>query len=252
MWIVYGIVDARRAASEDLPTGLDGAGLVAIRHGRLAVLLSPRSETAESAGVDQALAYAEVVGQLHRRMTILPMRFGCFVGRPERAAEFLRRHESEFSEALATLEGCDEMGLRILLPGEGEPVSEVGAAEGRPEMPTGTAYLASRRRFYEQQARAERTCRRWVERARAALTGLYRDSSWEFAARPEGILLSVSFLVERSKAPAFMEACRTFRRDHSATSICSGPWPPYVFVAGLAKPEVASQAEREFLQPSKG
>ncbi|HEY0839017.1 MAG TPA: GvpL/GvpF family gas vesicle protein, partial [Vulgatibacter sp.] len=203
-------------------------------------------ELAGAAGAERALEYARVVGRLHGRMTILPMRFGCFVRRREAAKEFLRSHEREFSEALATLEGCDEVGLRVLLPGS--------RAIERSDARTGTAYLADRRRYYERQALAERTCSAWAERARAAFAGMFRHSSWEHVDRPEGVLLSLSFLVEKSVTPAVLEACRKFRSEHAAevASICTGPWPPYVFVAGLVKPETVDRAEREFIATWKG
>jgi len=247
--IVYGIVSARRAAEDALPPGLGDARLVAVEHGDLAALLSPYSEElAESAGAEQALAYAHVVGQLHRRMTILPMRFGSFVRRAETAAEFLRKYEEEFSDALATLEGCDEFGLRLLLPpsphaAEAEPPGE------RADAREGASYLADRRRFYDRQAKEERTCGAWAERAEEAFAGMVRRSSWERAARPEGTLLSLSFLVEKADAHAFLEACRKFRSEHAGevAAICTGPLPPYVFVAGLVKPSTAARAEREFL-----
>lgn len=249
--IVYGIVDAKRATSEDLPDGLNEERIFAVEEGRLAALVSQLpEELAESAGVEQALLYARVVERLHRRMTILPMRYGCFVYQPQQVSEFLRRHQAEFSDALTTIEGCDEMGVRILLPGapatreQFDRETSVGASDKA----KGVAYLEARRRFYERQAREEQACREWAERAKMAFSGMFRHSSWEFVARPEGTLLSLSFLVERSEVPAFKEVFSRFRREQSVTAICSGPWPPYVFGAGLAKPDMAAQAEAEFFQ----
>lgn len=243
--IVYGIVEARRVAEGDLPPGLDDAALVSVERGSLAALLSPVDEA--SAGAERALAYADVIGRLHRRMTILPMRFGCFVRHRDAAGELLRRYEREFSDALATLEGCDEMGLRVLVPVD----SQAGA---RSEARTGKAYLAERRRYYEEQDRAERIGRVWADRAEAAFAGRFRHSSWEHVDRPEGMLLSLSFLVERSQTPAFLEACRKFRSEHASevAAICTGPWPPYVFVTGLIKPDTAARAERDLFERMKG
>lgn len=243
--IVYGIVDARRVAEGSLPAGLEGAELFAVTHGSLAALLSPLVEA--PAGAERALDFADVVGRLHDRMTILPMRFGCFVRHPEAAAEFLRRYEREFSGALDALEGCDEMGLRILVPG-GSRVDE------RSEARTGKAYLADRRRFYEEKDRAERIGRAWAERAEAAFAGRFRHSSREQVERAEGTLLSLSFLVERSRVREFLEACRKFRREHAGeiAAACTGPFPPYVFVAGLIKSEAAARAERDLFERLKG
>ena len=255
-WVLYAIVDAAEAAAAQLPPGLDAAPIRAIEHGELAALLSPISEaTTASAGVEQALAYARVVGELHRRMTVLPMRFGCFVHRPEDAAEFLRRYDGEFSEALALLEGCDEMGVRILLRGEEERSGHRAGSQPPEELPakgSGTAYLLRRRAYYDRQASADEACRRWAERAEAALAGTFRSSNREHVGRPEGRLVSLSFLVERHAVPAFRQAFEGFQQSCTAPTVCTGPWPPYRYAAGLAKPAMAAQSEIEFLQHEKG
>lgn len=234
--IVYGIVDSQRVGGAELPTGLQGAKLTVVTQGAVAAILSPVSEEPDgSAGVEGALAFARVVGDLHREMTILPMRYGSFVYQAENAAEFLRRHEHEFSEALASLGGCDEMGVRILLP-----VTESGRGPSddppgdRSTKTRGAAYLESRRRHYMWQEREEQACREWAERAGEAFAGLFRRSHWEYAVRQEGTLLSLSFLVDRSCVPAFVKAFRKFEHDHPVTAICTGPFPPYVFVAALS------------------
>lgn len=240
--IVYGVVDARRAVDEPLPAGWNGADIIAVQHGGLAALLSPfAEEPGGSADVERALAFARVVSRLHRRMAIVPMRFGSLVRREEEAAEFLRQHEGELADALAEVEGCDEMGLRILIR---DP--EAAAAETVPEPPlpqghAGVAYLERRRRFYERQERAERVCDVRAERAEAAFSGLFRQVRREHVPCPEGRLLSLSFLVERPRVDAFIEACRVFRQESSWEAICSGPWPPYSFVPALAKTTPAAQ-----------
>ncbi|HWV37876.1 MAG TPA: GvpL/GvpF family gas vesicle protein [Vulgatibacter sp.] len=244
--IVYGVAEARRLAEEELPRGLDGAKLVAVEHGDLAALLSRVERGAGHADAERALAFADVVDRLHRRMTILPMRYGCFLPRPEAAKAFLRRHERELGEALAALDGCEEVGLRLLLP------RRSGRA-GRSDAPTGRAYLLARRRFYEEQDRAEQTARAWAERAETALAGGFRESRREHVDRPDGTLLSLSFLVERSETAAFLEACGRFRSElpGEIAAVCTGPFPPYVFVAGLIEPDPA-RAERELFERLKG
>lgn len=235
--IVYGIVDAASVESEALPAGWNGTAIVVARHGKLAALLSPLPEgLGGAAGAEQVLEFAGVVEELHRRMTILPMRFGSLVHRREQAEEFLRLHERELSDALAAVEGCDEMGLRLLIR-DLEPSAAKVMAEAPAEVtaPEGIAYLESRRRYYEQQRRMERACQDWADRIEAALTGLFLEVRQEHAPAPNGQLLSLSFLVERSRVDAFLEGCRALRAHTSAEAICTGPWPPYSFAPALVK-----------------
>lgn len=249
--IVYGILDARQAEQEALPPGLSQAPLMAVRHGNLAAALSPvAEELASSAGIEQALAYARVVEQLHHRLAVLPMRYGCFVHHPEQVVEFLHRHEQEFSDALAQVAGRDEMGLRILFQESdlAEPLERPGAPTEANAQARGRAYLDDRRRFYAQQTRADHAARRVAEQAQAAFSGLFVRVTWNHAARPDGQLLSMAFLVERPELAGFRRAFHRFQNDFPGKVMCSGPWPPYGFVADLARPAVAALAELEHLQ----
>lgn len=251
-WLLYAIAGAHRASRASLPPGLEGARLFAMGQGPLAAILAPVSEEVlRSPGPTAALAYARIVGELHRRMTVLPMRFGSIVIRRSDVAAFLRRHERELADALARVEGCDEMGVRILLPHPAAQSGEGAAASVATAVAPGTAYLASRRAFYDRRAAIERLCRSWGERAEADFAGLFRSSSWEHAVRPEGRLVSLSFLVERPNVAAFRRAFRTFRERSSARTICTGPWPPWSFAAGLRDHPPASAAP-PFLAQQKG
>ncbi len=249
--LVYGVLDARAATQAALPPGLNHAPLTAVKHGDLAAAISPvAEELAASAGIEQALEFARVVEQLHRRLPVLPMRYGCFVHHPEQVVEFLRRYERQFWDALAQVAGCDEMGLRILFQASEvvEPPEQAAAPAESDAQTRGRAYLDNRRRFYSQQTRMERAARRMAERAQAAFSGLFVRSNWDQTARPDGQLLSMAFLVERPRLAEFRRAFLRFQQDCPGKVMCSGPWPPYGFVADLAKPAVAALAELEHLQ----
>lgn len=258
-YLVYAIADAERVRQAPLPVGLDEAPLMTVEHGALAALLSPVSEErAATAGLEQAIEYGRVVEQLHRRLPVLPMRYGCFVFRPEQAEEFLGRHAQEFAGALARVAGREEMGIRVLVPPAEAATPGVPAAARAGPAPTGAsrldgrAYLARRRELYAQREHRDEATRQMAERVQAAFAGLYTDCTWEHAAHPEGELLSLAFLVERTQLAAFRQAFLRFQRDGPPTVMCSGPWPPFSFVAGLARPSMAALAELEHLQHQKG
>lgn len=237
--IVYGVVDAARVDEGPLPAEWGDPAIEAVRSGKVAALLAPISEEAgRAASVDRALAFARVVEGLHRRMTILPMRFGSLVRRPDDAAEFLRLHEGELADALAAVKGCEEMGLRVLIRGETE--EKTAAPEGGSSR-TGTAYLEARRRYYEGRKRVERVCQEWADRLEEAFGGLYREVRREHAPSSEGEVLSLSFLVERPRVDAFRRMCRSLREETSTPVICSGPWPPFSFVPDLVQPTEKTQ-----------
>ena len=226
--LLYGIARAEAAARARLPVGLDEAPLSAVEHGELAAILAPVEEPREaSAGIEHAVQFARVVEQLHRRLPILPMRYGCFVHQPAQAAELLREHAAQFSEALDLVAGREEMGIRLLIEREH---TRAEATSPSPTVSSGRAYLAARQSFYAQQARSQERAQQLAEEARTAFNGLFTRFTWEHVPRPEGDMVSLAFLVEREKVAEFRRAFLRFQHERQPRAMCSGPWPPWGFV----------------------
>ncbi len=62
-------------------------------------------------------AYERVVPSCHRQGTVIPMRYGCVVEQESQVSRACWTTTASHYEALLQeLEGCVEMGLRVLLP----------------------------------------------------------------------------------------------------------------------------------------
>ena len=235
-YVLYGIVfsPARAEVGSDgapaLPPGVGGVPVRLIEDRGLGAAVSTIDPLDLTPTVTRLLSYAKVVEALHADRAILPMRYGCLLRDDSQAIEPLRAHGQEYAAVLRGLDGCVEMGVRVLLP------TEPSAASPSPflpvtEAPSGHAYLIYRAACCARDAGVTRARTAVVERLRAALGGLAERTATDagaFGANPR--LVSVCFLVKRRAVERFHRAFRLVERTEPARVLLSGPWPPYSFV----------------------
>jgi hypothetical protein len=186
--------------------------------------------------------YIEVVIACHRQGPIIPLRYGCVVEQESQVRQLLDTHGPDYETLLQELEGCVEMGLRVLLPsGPGGAVSlrgPVGSREVTESLPwtpaparPGAAYLTARQAHYAHQDRWTREYCQAADRCRAQFAGLFVRCKTE-APSPRLPLLSLYFLVARPALAPFCRAFRDLAETEPARLLLSGPWPPFNFVTG--------------------
>jgi len=237
--------DARGPMRCILPAGVEGAKVLLVAEGGLAAACSVAPDACVTPTVPRATAYARVVGALHAVTAVLPFRYGNFLDSGEQVLNLLRVHRAEFLQSLEEVEGCDEMGLRILL--ESRPaVACAGPACVAPGLPaialaaaggTGREFLEGRRAHYATQECDESVAAQAAAEARGALEGLAvkcRAQRFSAPASPLGRVLSLFFLVRRENVERFREAFGQLQQETSAKMLLTGPWPPYNFVPGTA------------------
>jgi len=242
-------------------------GQVAVRWifaGELAgAVLDPRQ------GPPEPLEHAAALEAIHRRMCVLPIRFGTVLGGEAEIRSLLESRCRDLLDRLDRLDGTCEMGLRIVLP-----ECPAMRPDPSPAISPSVSYLDQRRAHYQGQdslsARADLT----AERVLRELHGTYRE--WrrltpsllslactsphsvplldvrqavmrdspphcfcEAVAHcdpPRGVgekwgLVRLAFLVERRRIAAFQRRCQASRRERPGEQqTVLGPWPPYSFV----------------------
>lgn len=169
-------------------------------------------------------AHDAAVRRLARETTaLLPARFGQWVASRAELAEAVRWRRDQLLAALALVEGCEQMTLRLF--GSAAP-APAPAGEGLPAGP-GARYLEARRR--------ERAWTRELpelEPVRAALGALVRGELLERGSRPP-LVGAAYHLVRRGEAPRYLRAVDAAALPPSLRVLASGPWPPYAFAPGL-------------------
>ena len=235
--LAYCILRDVRPERHALPAGVEGAQVLLVAEGGLAAACSVVPDGCATPTVPRATAFAWVVGALHAVTAVLPFRYGNFLDSSERVLNLLRVHRAEFLQSLEEVEGCDEMGLRILL--ENRPhlaCAQPACAAPRQSVRAGREFLEGRRAHYAAEECDEAPASPLggaAAEARGALEGLAvkcREERSGAPASPLGRVLSLFFLVRRENVERFREAFRQLQQETSAKMLLTGPWPPYNFV----------------------
>ena len=224
--------------------GVGGRPVYRVAHRHLSAAVSKVDRTDLAPDLPRFRSYERVVLSCHRQGTVIPMRYGCVVSQESQVVQLLDEQGPQYEALLQELEGCVEMGLRVLLPPgpwaavtPGGPGGYREVAGRQPAAPAasldrlGLAYLTARKAHYAQQDRWTTEYRQAATRCQARFAGLFVKCKTE-APSPRLPLLSLYFLVPRQAVESFRQAFRHLARTESARLLLSGPWPPYNFVAG--------------------
>lgn len=222
--------------------GIGGRPIYQLAHRHLGAAVSMVAGGDLAPDLSRIRTYERVVLSYHRQGTVIPMRYGCAVEKESQVIQLLDEHGAQYKALLQELDGCVEMGLRILLPSGPWAAVTPGSPEGcreiggpYPPAPAaaadrlGLAYLTARKAHYARQDRWTKEYRQAAERCLAQFAGLFVKSKTE-APSPRLPLLSLYFLVPRPAVESFRQAFRHLTATESARLLLSGPWPPYNFV----------------------
>jgi hypothetical protein len=218
--------------------GVGGGPVYRLAHRRLSAAVSRIAPADLVPDLSRIRAYERVVSSHHRQGTVIPMRYGCVLEWEAQVMALLDEHSGQYEALLQELEGCVELGLRVLLPqaslgaesrGDPSAAREIAGPVVSPPERLGLAYLTARKAHYAQQDRWTEEYRRAADRCLAQFTGLFVKAKTE-APSPRLPLLSLYFLVPRPGVEAFRRAFRQLSAVEPARLLLSGPWPPYNFV----------------------
>lgn len=217
--------------------GVGGRPVYQVAHRRLGAAISQVDPADLAADLPRIRAYEHVVLSCHRQGAIIPMRYGCVLPRESEVIQLLDAHSRQYEDLLQELEGCVEMGLRVLLasgpwvaaaPEGSREVAGPPHPEAAPSRP-GLAYLLARKAQYVHQDGWTKEYRQIADRCLAQFFGLFVKAKTE-GPSPRLPLLSLYFLVPHRTVAAFRQAFRHLSATEPARLLLSGPWPPYNFV----------------------
>lgn len=195
-----------------------------------------------SMDTNEIMRYGRVVASYHRMHTTIPMRYGSVFKDIADIAAHLEAHAERYKSLLEHLTGCDEMGIRLLLPESTAAPAINGrrnraqghVSPGDPDQPaSGKAYLMRRKERYDSTAAFRNSAETALTQWRGFFRKLSLDCRWE---RPRTVgcrqtsVLSMAFLVRRRDIADFRKIFDHIGPQRPEKSMLSGPWPPYSFV----------------------
>jgi hypothetical protein len=241
LYCIFHSCEVLRQAS--LP-GVGGQLVFPVTESGIGAAVSEISNANLAPDIPRVMAYQKVIASIQNDRTVIPMRYGCVLrGRPQ-VIQFLNRNARRYELLLKELDGCVEMGIRVLIEdlrnsefgarnSELEDFDPKSAIQNPKSKITGQAYLALRKAHYAQEKHITEAKNEIAEQFRAALTGLFVKCKVETLPmiNHQSSMLSLYFLVPGKSIDPFR---RVFRHLHSrmetAKLLLSGPWPPYNFV----------------------
>jgi hypothetical protein len=187
---------------------------------RLAAIVSEHKVEAVSPTEGAFWQHETVCEALMDGRTVLPARFGLLFSSEDQLRSALAGKYDELVRAIGRLAGRVELGVRVVWK-DGRDQS--GRSEGAEEA-SGRAYLEAR--LAERRKTAD-----LARNLHEALTPLAAESRTRRRA-DAGLLFSAAYLVERDGVDAFLRRIDSLEAEHDDLAfLCTGPWPPYNFVA---------------------
>ncbi|HWH92401.1 MAG TPA: GvpL/GvpF family gas vesicle protein [Baekduia sp.] len=214
--------------------GLAQAPLEGVRAGDLLAVITRHSHTPAEPAPDALWAHERVVERLMADRAVLPMRFGTTMPDTEALTAAIVRRHAELLQRLAAVRGRVELGVRAIVTDNGDPAAGMPpAAPADARRPNGREYLMGK---LEEERR--------IDHAAAALHEPLARLAVDSRRQPgaPGEVLRAAYLVERADVGRFLSRVESLQRAQSVTSVlCTGPWPPYSFVA-LVGPATREEA----------
>lgn len=258
-WWTYCIIAAadREAAPLGAP-GVEPTGTVElVEEGGFAAVVSPvsleefsderlREHLDDVEWVERvARAHEGVLERALEKTTILPLRLCTLYRDRDGVRSMLREQERGLRQALASLEGRREWGVKLFL--DSDRLAEVMAAETEAspsgDQTAGTAYMSRRRRERQLGERARELGESVAQEVHARLEQVAADARAnplqraEVHGRDARMLLNGAYLVQRERERDFDETVGALREQWGPSGFeldLTGPWPPYNFVSTSA------------------
>jgi hypothetical protein len=224
---VYGICE-RPELPPPRRRGLAQAPLDGVREGELLAVISRHAHPPGDPALDALWVHERVVERMMADRAVLPMRFGSKLADDDALREVLAARQQEFLASLDRVRGRVEVGVRAMQPPGAQPATGAPAvALPAPVAMTGRAYL-------EGKLRNGRRIEHEAATLHEPLAKLAVDVSRQPARAPDE-LLRASYLIEAAALARFRGTVERLQRAHPGVAIlCTGPWPPYSFVAATA------------------
>jgi hypothetical protein len=257
--LLYCIFRTEKPAAAGVLAGVDGQPVSVLSNAGLCAAVSEIAQPQLTPDIPRITAYKDIVDSFHRDPAvrgIIPMRYGLIFDNEFDVLCLLEKRGEQYDALLKELDGCVEMGIRVLISDRCVPIGgsrkkdKVIESGPRVSERSGRDYLRARRAHYEQEERLAKETEEVIEQCRNAFSGLFVKCKTETSSmldpqtstfpvqsmfrlshsRPCPPTVSLYFLVPRRSLEPFRQTFRHITCKNVLKFLLSGPWPPYNFV----------------------
>jgi hypothetical protein len=225
--VLYGILRSEADAAGRVSALESSPPLRLVSHGDLGAAVSLMPEA--SAAPPDPKVHAQIVQALHAVCAVLPMRHGISFDTESEVRQILCERGGLFRRALDDLQGCGEMGVRVIC--RALTASPLRASAEPAALSPARAYLAARQSQYTARDAARNEVSQLAERMEGAFQGLFARCKTEAFCLRDHQVLSLHFLVRRDETERFRDAFRRLEQRAPEKLLLTGPWPPYNFAS---------------------
>jgi hypothetical protein len=248
-FLIYCIFAKPAHPDAEMLRGIGGQPVEIVSHNGLFAAVSSVQTVVPGLDIGTLKCFENVVATFFARQAVIPLRYGSVVREKDRIVRHLDKNAPRYRALLTELEGCVEMGIRILMPDNGLPQKKTHDNFVRkPDNPgSGGGYLMQRKAVYDAQDQESQLAKRIAQEFRSLFSGVFVKYKWETAehsslctsrnskqpgSRDFAGLISLFFLVPVLHLQRFKEIFHRASSRKHARMMLSGPWPPYSFVVG--------------------
>jgi hypothetical protein len=174
---------------------------------------------------DASVRHQRVVGAIHERQSILPARFGTIFLNSSTLSADIEARKKALDAGFRRIADSDEWGIRVFAQPRAVPISS-GAKSGK-------EYLQRKAKLL--QAKPSRTLEPEIQQLASDVSKLASDSAegGKVGAGQPNLRWQTSILLRRAQRATLEKLLAQFsRRNGDRFRVeCTGPWPPYSFVA---------------------
>jgi len=196
-----------------------------------------------STNVEDLMAHQEVVAEVRKSATVLPIRFGVILRNDENVVRLLSNSYQEYRNKLSKFRGKDEFGIKMLLGKENRTAIEKMAIEQSEEIKSlreqiaaaggrGASYFLRMKLDDAKKNQTYRVIDSLVSEVNAKLKAASEEQSLLKSDLAQ-IIFNASYLVGSENAEKFKsvvsELQESYRSSYGIEIHLSGPWAPYSF-----------------------
>lgn len=187
---------------------------------------------------DASVRHQRVVGAIHDRQAILPARFGIVFVNEASLRDDVAHRKAALQAGFRRTADADEWGVRVFAQPKSAPLN-TQARSGKEYLQKKSALL---------QAKPSRTLEPEIQQFAAEIAKLATASAegGKVGAGQSGLRWQTSVLLPRTRRTKFEGVLARFARKFGERFRveCTGPWPPYSFVAEEAQAQSSAAPKR--------